>query len=393
MQSQLQHKVSFITALKRELAYYRYNGRECFIAIAILLASMTSVAWVFSSGTLTNLPIAVIDNDNSSLSRSYIRMLEAAPEIHIVEQLTSTTQARELLEQASIYAFVLIPNNFAKDIKTGRQTNIASWSSGQYLTISSTISKSLRQVTGTLSAGIEITSLNKRIDSSLAARVNYSPIQSELRTLFNPYQNYQFFIVSSLLPAMLQMFVMIWTVFVVGRELQDNTWAQWLNSGSSVYSIVTAKLLPIFIIASVIGFACIFWLFGISGWPVNGSLSLLILGWELMILAYLVLGVLFTSLTKNLATGLSFTIFFTAPAFAYVGITFPQHAMPLIAQIWTYILPVRSLLRLQVEQVEMAAPVINSLPEILILLCFIALPTPLIITQIRRRCKTADVGC
>jgi ABC-2 type transport system permease protein len=136
VQNQLQHKVSFITALKRELAYYRYSGRECFIALTILLASMASVAWIFSSGTLTDLAIGVIDNDKSALSRSYIRMLEAAPEMHIVEQLSSPEQARELLEQASIYAFVLIPNNFAKDIKTGRQTSIVSWSSGQYLTIS-----------------------------------------------------------------------------------------------------------------------------------------------------------------------------------------------------------------------------------------------------------------
>lgn len=393
MQNQLQHKVSFITALKRELAYYRYSGRECFIALTILLASMASVAWIFSSGTLTDLPIAVIDNDKSALSRSYIRMLEAAPEMHIVEQLSSPEQARELLEQASIYAFVLIPNNFAKDIKTGRQTSIVSWSSGQYLTISSTILKSLRQVTGTISAGIEITSLTKRAESSLEAHVNYSPIQSELRTLFNPYQNYQFFIVSSLLPAMLQMFVMIWTAYVVGKELQANTWSQYLSAGTSIYSLLAAKVLPVFIIASVIAFACIFWLFGISGWPVNGSLSLLILGWELMILAYIVLGFLFTSIASNLATGLSFTIFFTAPAFAYVGITFPQHAMPLIAQIWTYILPVRSLLRLQVEQVEMGAPVVNSLPEILILLCFVLFPLPFVIAQIRRRCKTQKVGC
>jgi ABC-2 type transport system permease protein len=252
---------------------------------------------------------------------------------------------------------------------------------------------SLRQVTGTISAGIEITSLTKRAESSLEAHVNYSPIQSELRTLFNPYQNYQFFIVSSLLPAMLQMFVMIWTAYVVGKELQANTWSQYLSAGTSIYSLLAAKVLPVFIIASVIAFACIFWLFGISGWPVNGSLSLLILGWELMILAYIVLGFLFTSIASNLATGLSFTIFFTAPAFAYVGITFPQHAMPLIAQIWTYILPVRSLLRLQVEQVEMGAPVVNSLPEILILLCFVLFPLPFVIAQIRRRCKTQKVGC
>lgn len=379
--------------LKRELKYYWHNRIECFVSVMFLLGSMIVVNWVFSSGTLTNLPIAVIDNDGSSVSRSYIRMLEAAPQLHVVDKLTSVDDARELLEQASIYAFVLIPKDFTKNIKSGRQANVEAWHSGQFLTISATISKSLRQVTATLSAGIEITSLTKRKDSHFAANIDFSPLQFEVHTLFNPFQNYQYFLIAGLLPAMLQVFVMLWTVFIIGREFTNNSAAQWQATAGSIYSAIATKVLPVFLFTSAIGIGCLVWLFGIAGWPINGSLALLVVGWELMIVAYIVLGLLFAAFSSRLATGLSFGVFFTAPAFAYAGITFPQHAMPLLAQLWTYMLPIRTLLRLQVEQVEMGAPIINSIPEVLILICFILLPLPFAIARIRTRCNTVALGC
>lgn len=386
------HQPGFISALTRELQDYRHRGAELLLSVTVLLASMVAVAWIFTSGTLTNLPIAVIDQDGSSLSRSYIRMLEASPQMHIVEHLSSSNEARELLEQATVYAVVLIPRDFSKDIKTGQQATVVGWSSGQFLTMSGVLSKSFRQVTATLSAGIEMTSLSKRGVSSQSAKVRFEPIQPELRTLFNPFQNYQYFLIAGLLPAMLQVFVMVWAVFVVGREFRDHSSGEWLAPGTSAGAAIAAKALPVFIVASVIGFACLIWLFGIAGWPVSGSLGLLILGWELMIGAYITLGILVAGFTTNLATALSFTAFFTAPAFAYAGVTFPQQSMPILAQIWSYAMPVRTLLRLQVEQVEIGAPVSSSMPEIAILLAFILIPLPLAIDRIRSRCKTARAG-
>ena len=317
-------------------------------------------------------------------------MREATPQVDVVKNVFSPMEARELLEQGSVYAVVFIPKYFARDIKSGEQVTIIGWHSGQLLTISGVLSKSLRQVTGTMSAGIEMTSLSKRSGSVLAAQVNYEPVKTELRTLFNPFQNYQYFLVAGLLPSMLQVFVMVWSVFAVGREFRDHTSEEWLTSGGTVYAAIAAKMIPIFFVASLIGFACLSWLYGISGWPVNGSLGLLILAWELMIISYLVLGVLCASFAPKLVISLSFTAFFTAPAFAYAGITFPQQAMPFLAQIWTYALPVRTLLRLQVEQVEIGAPISSSMTELLILSCFILVPLPFVIYQIKSRCKAED---
>tara|TARA_R110001583_G_C5662667_1_gene409821 strand:+ start:4586 stop:5755 length:1170 start_codon:yes stop_codon:yes gene_type:complete len=382
------YQTGFIVALKRELSQYQYRGGEFVFSIGVLLLSMVTVAWIFTSGTLTNLPIAVIDNDGSSVSRTYIRMLEASPHLHIVDKLSSPAEARELLEQASIYAFVLIPKHFTRDMKTGRQATVVAWYSRQFLTISGTITNSLLEITETLAASAQITSLAKRGESVLAAGVNSMPVQLELRTLFNPFQNYQYFLIAGLLPAMLQVFVMVWTVFLVGREFQEQTGARWLAIGGNVYMAIAAKVLPVFVVASAISIGCVNWLYGVAGWPVSGSLGLLLVGWELLIGAHIVLGVLFAGFAPNLATALSFAVFFTAPAFAYAGITFPQYAMPLVAQFWTYMLPIRTLLRLQIEQTEIGTPISNSMPELLVLVVFIVVPLPFAIRRIRTRCTT-----
>lgn len=376
--------------MSRELDYYRYRGGEFVLSIAILLASMVIVAWTFSSGAIREVPIAVIDHDGSSISRAFIRMLEATPEMHISEQIETPIEARELLEQGSIYAAVLIPQDFAKDIKTGRQTTVIGWHNAQFLTISGVLSKGLNQVTATLSVGIEMTSLAKRGENATVVAVNVEPIRPELRTLFNPFQSYQYFLVAALLPAMLQVFVMIWSVFVVGREFRDHTSGDWVPAGTSLYAAIAAKILPVFVVASVIGLGCLSWVHGYAGWPVSGSFGMLVLGWELMIVAYIVLGLVAVGLAPQLATALSFTAAFTAPAFAYAGITFPQQAMPALAQLWTYALPVRTLLRLQVEQAQLGGAVNSSFGELSILLAFIILPLPLAIWLIRTRWETAQ---
>jgi ABC-2 type transport system permease protein len=385
------YPTGFIVALTREGEHYRRQSSDVLLSVFFLLASMIVVAWIFTSGTLTNLPIAVIDQDGSSVSRAYVRMIEATSEMRVTEYVSSLTEARELIEQASIYAAVLIPRNFGKDIKASRQVTVVGWHSGQFLTISGVISKSLRQVTATLSAGIEMASLAKRGGSALAAQVNFEPVRPELRTMFNPFQNYQYFLVAGLLPAMLQVFVMVWSVFVVGREFRDGTGAAWLASGTKVYTAVAAKVLPVFVIASAIGLSCLVWVHGIAGWPVNGSLSVLIVGWELMILAYITLGLLAAGFAPKLATALSLTAAYTAPAFAYAGITFPQQGMPLLAQLWSYALPVQSLLSLQVEQTQIGAPASSSVAELLILSAFIFLPLPLALRKIRLRCETTFI--
>ncbi|AZQ84384.1 ABC transporter permease [Colwellia sp. Arc7-635] len=379
----------FVAALKREWLHYKRCSGEVFFSLITLILSMVVVTWIFSSGVLRDIPIAVVNNDGSSVSRAYIRMLDASPQLRIAETMASSTQARALLDTAAVYAVVVIPKDFSQSLKLGRQTTVFAWHSAQFLTVSGVISKSLREVTGTMSAAIKISSLQERGESSIEAKVNFSPVQAELRTLFNPFQNYQYFLIAGLLPAMLQVFVMIWSVYLVGKEYQDNTSAQWLATGHNIYNALLAKVLPLFLLSSVIGLACLLYLFGIAGWPINGSLSLLIIAWEFMIAAYIVLGLLFAAFAPQLATGLSVAVFFTAPAFAYAGVTFPQQSMPLLAELWAYLLPVRSLLRLQIEQTELGTSVQHSLPELLILLSFVLLPLPFAIKRLKLRCETS----
>ena len=392
MATPVESNTGFLVAFNRELRWYRENVGDIVLSLCVLVLSMLVVAWIFSSGTVRDMPIAVIDNDNTSLSRTYIRMLDAAPELKVSNSFLSPIEAREQLEQASIYAFVVIPKDFHKDLKTGRQAKVTAWHSGQFLTISGNIVKSLTEVTATMSAGVNMTSLEMRGESPLVAEVDFMPIQAELRTLFNPFDNYQYFLVAGLLPAMLQVFVMLWTVFLVGREYQNSTAKQWLDSAGGVFKAVLAKVLPVFAISMIIALACLIWLYSIAGWPIEGSLALLVFAWFLMIVAYLSLGVLFASLAPKLATALSVAVFFTAPAFAYAGVTFPQQSMPLLAQWWTYLLPIRTLLKLQIDQVEIGTSIHSSIPEVFILLAFILIPLPFALYRLRTRCDAQQAG-
>ena len=105
-------------------------------------------------------------------------------------------------------------------------------------------------------------------------------------------------------------------------------------------------------------------------WPMHGSWGILITVQLLMVLACQSVGALFYMLTQNVTRSMSFVAAFTAPAFAFMGITFPASDMPFLAQFWRALLPVSHYIELQVNQVNNGVGLAQSIGQIFALLCY-----------------------
>lgn len=334
--------------------------------------------WIFSAGLPRALPIGLVDKDHSVLSRQLTRFLQATPGLAVNGRYDNAAQAEAVLRRADIYAVLEIPSDFTRNIKEGRQAQVTLFHNAQLGTHSSLIQRDVRTAVGTLSAGIEMAARNKRGEPSQTVRVAMEPLRADLITLFNTALNYEQFLAAALIPALLHILAMTAGAWSVGRELRDATLGEWLGThptlGQSIAALL-GKLLWPWCTLSLVGTAMLLWLTWGRGWQPAGSLTWIVVALWVFVALSISMGAVASGVTRSLRTALSATGFVTAPAFAFSGVAFPIVSMPPAAQWWAKALPYTHYIRVQIEQLQMGAPLHYSVttPTVMAAVCMVML--------------------
>lgn len=355
---------SLRTGLRREWARLCHNPWELAM-VSWVPALAAALLWgIFSAGLPTQLPIGVLDQDHSALSRQLVRYLDATPGLRVAAQFADAAEMEAALRAGQVLAAVAVPRDLARDLKQGRVGHVALLDNAQFGTHSSLIQRDVRTVVGTVSAGIELSARNKRGQSPAAARASMEPVRANMVALFNTATDYERFLAVALVPALLHILAMTAGAWTVGRELRDRSLGQWLGAAPGLGATLSAllgKLLMNWLPLSAVALLALLWITLGRGWQPAGSL-----GWTLAALALFMalsvaMGAFAAALTRSLRTALSATGFITAPAFAFGGIGFPLLAMPVAARAWAMVLPYTHYARVQTEQLLMGAPLRLSL--------------------------------
>lgn len=70
-------------------------------------------------------PAVVVDASRSSLSREYLRKVDATPDINIVAYCADMEEAKLMLKDRLAYGIIYIPSEFSQDIAQGKQTQVS----------------------------------------------------------------------------------------------------------------------------------------------------------------------------------------------------------------------------------------------------------------------------
>lgn len=352
--------------------------------IPLLLCGLTW--WIFSAGVARDLPIVVIDRDSSSLSRTLMRMLDESPGIRVAAQVATEGEAQRLLREREAFGIVLIPSGLQRELGNGRNASVQWFYNGQFSAHVGGLSRDVRTVVATLSAGAELTGREKRGASVKQATVAYEPIRIRLVTLFNENANYESFLALAVIPSLLQAFVALAAITAIGRELKAGSVPQWLAAAGGRWGPALAGKLVIPAVAFAVQ-ALLYLVFftAVRGWAIEGSAGMVLAGLALLIAAYLGLGTLMIAATLNLRLALSVAAFVTAPAFAFSGQGFPLVAMPAAARAWAEALPLTHYLQLQSRHWLAGAPTAYGLNDALVLAGFAVVSLALGFVLLSRR--------
>ena len=298
-----------------------------------------------------DLPIAVFNSDNSSLSRTYTRMLDSTPTLDVAYETTSIEEGKDLIIKGKAYALVVIPKHFQKDIYKNNSPQIVSYFNNQLLLVGGMVSKDITVATKTLLAGINIKAKTKRgLPKDVAAsQVNIIGVDEHIRS--NPYLNYSYFLGITSIAHIMQILIAFTAIWAVGIEFKEGTTIDWLKSSNySILAGVFGKLFPYFLNFFFLILTIYVFYFGIFSVPCEGNIFVIIFTTALFIAAYQLIGVFFVALAANLRFALSSGAFFTALGFTFAGVTFPHIAMPAFAKVYSNLLPITHYLKIMIDQ-------------------------------------------
>lgn len=372
--------------LRRELTRLRHQPMYLTLMFVLPLASFCFFAILFHKGVARDIPIAVLDEDHSSLSRKVAQMIEETPTAWVAYGIQSMDEGERLMREGRISAIVQIPAFFEKNILSNTQTHLEAYVSGANITVNGLLSKDIQTAVTMFGAGIQIQLLTKRGLTERQAMAQLQPVRFDKHVLFNPYVNYGYYLSPSFMPMMLLIFTVMVTVFSIGTELKNGTAREWLRTADdSIDAALLGKTLPVTAAMFLLALVMFVIMFKIVGVPLNGSLSLILVGTLLFIVGYQSISVMIVSVMANLRLSLSLGGGYSVLAFTFSGLTFPIMAMYPAMRMVSKFFPFTYYTDLFVDQLLRGAPAVYSLPDLGCMALFIVLPL-LCLPRLRRIC-------
>lgn len=319
------------------------NSRACRFGLFVApLLSMIVLLWMMSSGLPEQIPIAVIDHDNSATSRSLIRQLDAFSKTNIAYQCDNFGEARELMEKSKIYAILDIPADFATDAVAGKQPKLVYYTNNSFLISGSLLFQDLKTVSTLASAAVGLQVGEAKGYTADQLMPVLMPISIDAHPLSNPWLNYSLYLNNILIPGILQLLIILFTISAFGSEVKSGNGQKLLElSGNSIFKTITGKALPYTIILSVFSLLAISLLHFYSGFPMASGFWPTFLNYVCLMIGGQGMGLLVLAVFKNYSFSVSVGSLLGVISFSISGFTFPAMAMDSWLTALGYLFPLK----------------------------------------------------
>ncbi|WP_327857363.1 ABC transporter permease [Acinetobacter guillouiae] len=349
----------------RELQYLlKHKWDLCLVTLAplfviILFSSM------FYAGKAEHLPIAIIDQDQSELSRNIEKYLSHNHTLSIYTVSDNPNEVEHLLNQTKIWGYVYIPAGAEQRMVQAQDAQISIAFNQSYFSIGNGISSAML-----LSTVEAIADFAK--NSYFENKIPYAELSTaniKISPLFNPNLSYEFYLEPFMIPAILHLLLCCCVAFAVGQELKYGTLNQWIQD-KSVLNALLAKNMVYVLIFCFWTWVWLFWLVVIRGWFIAGSLWIILLGQFLLYSAYALISSTVVLATRNLSKTFGFIAVYGGSSLSFAGVTLPLNNAPIFTKFWANIIPYTPYAKLQTEQWVVGSPSFISMVPLAILAAY-----------------------
>lgn len=318
---------NFVSLIKREFQLFFQNKVLMVLFLGAPIMYGILVGSVYKKGTVTDIPIIVVDEDQSPLSRQLIDMFNENEVIYVASVLPDNFNSREEALRKEATVVVTIPKNFSSNINYNRPTELTLFVNTSNTVTSNYAMMAANICAGTLKAGIQVKSLEKKGVPAYAAAQQYEPFKTTIIKQNFRSGNYLYFMLPGVLLTVFQQVMMLGLALSFASEFENGTFKDLVSRTTNVFELLLVKITPyllmsIFIYGLYYGFSILYRMpIEIEGFAFWGSTILFLLSVSF-------LGTLVSIAIPTQLKATEILMVIATPSFILSGFTWPLSQMP-----------------------------------------------------------------
>lgn len=311
-----------------------------FFAATLLYPLLYGV--IYHNETLRDIPVTIVDLSHSSLSRQYIRMLDATPELQVKYKSNSLEDAKELFYRQKVHGIIVISDSFDKDITKGKQTYISAYLDMSSFVYYKTTMTAVSLVSKEFGAEIQYQNLVNSGMTEQQAAATVRPVPYEAVSLFNGGGGFSSFLLPAVFILILYQTMMLGINILAGVYWEENRYKRLLiikNHRQGTLSIVFGKALCYFSLYLVLSFYLVGFIPRAFNLPHIGNSLNLLLFMVPFLLSTIFLAMTLSIFMRNMESAFLLLLFSTLPLLFLAGVSWPQTGIPPFWKAVSYIFP------------------------------------------------------
>ncbi len=359
----------------REIGIMRRNPMYlcCMLVFPILVTLFFTT--MMNEGQPQEMPVGVVDNDDTSTSRALVRKLDSFQSSHVVAHYPNINEARNAIQENKIYAFLYIPKGTTDAMLSARQPKISFYYSQASLTSGALLYRDLKTVATLGSAAVGQATMRAKGFTDKQIATFLQPISIDLHMIGNPWASYNLYLSTMLIPGILMLFMFLITTYSLGTELKFNTSKEWLAmADNNIIVALTGKLLPQFLIFLSIFYVYMYYVFGYLDFPHPGGVWIMLILGLLAVMASIGFGIFAYGLMPSLRMSMSVCSLWGMLSFTTSGATFPVFAMHPAIEAIAQLFPLRHYYMIYQICIFNGFPFVDAWFNFMALAIFAALP-------------------
>ena len=361
--------------VRRELRIMR--NRPIYLLGSVVTVAFCAIFFLtfLKQGLPHDLPIGIVDLDNSSLSRNFSRQLDAT-QLGKVLKYDSFAQAREDMQSGKITAVCVIPAGMYADVQASRRPTFTYYLNGLYFVGGALSYKNILTMINLADGAVQREVLRAKGVNEDAIMGRIQPVNVDVHQIGNQFTNYGYYLTNIFLPGVLALTVVIILIYSLGAELKYGTSRHLLSTaGGSMYNALFGKLVVYTILFSVIGLILILLMYDWMHFPIKGSIWNMFLAIVLLVLASESVAIFIIGLLPIPRLALSIGALYSVLAFSMSGFTLPVETMPPYIQGLAEAFPLRHYFLFYSREVIFGTGFAGWWQEVIHLLIFLILPS------------------
>ena len=325
----------------REVRIMLKNPIYGFCMVGFPLLAMFFFTSLMDEGLPQDMPVGVVDLDNTTTSRALVRRLDGFQSSKVVAHYTSVADARTAAQQNEIYGFLYIPKGTTDDLLASRQPKISYSYNLASIMAGSLIMKDLKTISMLGSAGVGQATMRAKGFTPEQTMAFLQPIRVDLHQVSNPWTNYNIYLSPVFVPGVMMLFIFLITAYSLGMELKFDTGKKWLAMADNrIVIAILGKFLAQTVIWLALIFAYEFYMFSVLGFPHHGVTMLVVLA-LLEVFAAQGFGIFAFGLMPSLRMSMSICSLWAVLSFSMAGSAFPVMGMDGALQSLSWLFPLR----------------------------------------------------